>query len=57
MKNWWIGLLQLIWGQASGPMRDQIVQSVLDWEAKAKETESPWDDIIVSVVKWLLAIP
>jgi len=37
-------------------MREAIVKAVKEWEKTAKETESPWDDILVDIVKWLLVI-
>jgi len=56
MGNWWIKLFETILNSISGPLRVEIVKSVNEWEAKAKETKSPWDDILVGCVKWLLAI-
>ena len=56
MPKWLLALIQVVWGSASGPLREQIVKSVNEWEAKAKETESPFDDFIVVIVKWLLVI-
>jgi len=57
MNNWWLRLLETLLGSISGPLRDAIINSVKEWEVQAKETESPWDDILVGVVKWLLVIP
>ena len=57
MGNWFLNLIKIIWGSVSAPMREQIVQSVKEWEIKAKESETPYDDILVEIVKWLLAIP
>jgi len=50
-------LLRALLTVISGPMRDAIVAAVKEWEKKAAETEQPWDDIFVSVAKWLLQIP
>lgn len=55
--TWWVKLLELIMGQVSGPLREMIVKSVKEWEAKAKETADPMDDILVGIVKWILLIP
>lgn len=57
MPSWVLALLQLVWGQTSGPLREAIVKSVKEWEVKARETKGPVDDIIVGIVKWILAIP
>ena len=56
MSSWLLTLLKTILGSISGPLREAIVNSVKEWEAMAKETASPWDDILVGVVKWLLVI-
>lgn len=56
MPNWLIVLLMNVLGSISGPLREQIVKSVREWEVKARETESPWDDVLVGCVKWLLNI-
>lgn len=57
MKDWWLKLIQGLLTSISGPLRDAIIKSVKEWEIKAKETDSPWDDILVGIVKWILAIP
>lgn len=56
MGNWLIMLLWKVLESISGPLRDSIIKSVKEWEVKAKETESPWDDILVAAVKWVLNI-
>lgn len=53
--DWWM-LLPLVWERISKPLRDAIVKSVKEWEAKAKETPNDLDDVVVAVVKWLLMI-
>lgn len=57
MNAWWLKLLETILKTISGPLREAIVKSVKEWEAKAKETTNPWDDILVGIVKWILVIP
>lgn len=57
MKDWWVKLIAAILGQVSGPLREAIMKSVGEWEIKAKETPNPWDDILVGIVKFFLAIP
>ncbi len=48
--------MQLVWGSTSGPLRESIVKSVKEWEVKAKETKGKGDDILVAIVKSILAI-
>lgn len=50
-------MLQLVWGSTSGPLRETVVKSVKEWEVKAKETKGKGDDILVAVIKAILAIP
>jgi len=38
-------------------MREAIVKAVKEWEQAAKETENPWDDILVGIVQCLLVLP
>jgi hypothetical protein len=57
MPSWLLNLVQAVFGVASGPMREQIVKNIKEWELKAKETKDPWDDILVGIVKFLLVIP
>jgi len=56
MSNWLVALLLKVLESISAPLREAIVKSVAEWEQKAAETASPWDDIVVGVVKWLLNI-
>lgn len=46
-------LAQQIIKNLSQPMRELICTSLNAWEVKAKETESPWDDIIVELLRAL----
>lgn len=48
--------MKIILESISGPLRDDIIKGVNEWEQKAKETDNPWDDILVGIVKWLLFI-
>ena len=57
MNTGLLRLLETILGSISGPLREAVVKSVKEWEVKAKETKSPWDDILVGIVKWVLVIP
>ncbi len=56
MPKWIWEIIHIVWGMTSGPMREAIVKSVKECEAKAAETKNPADDIIVGIVKWLLKI-
>lgn len=40
----------------SPEIRDIVTKTVNEWEAKAKETENPWDDHFVALVKEILGI-
>jgi len=57
MKDWLIQLIGLVLTHISGPMREFIVKAVKEWEEKAKQTQDPWDDILVFIIKCLLLIP
>ena len=57
MKDWWIKLVAQLLQVVSGPLRESIVKAVQEWEVKAKETGNPWDDILVAIVKFMLAVP
>jgi len=57
MKDWWLQILGLVLSHVSGPLREVMVKAVQEWEAKAKETKDPWDDLFVFFVKCLLLIP
>jgi len=52
-----IQIVGLVLTHISGPMREVLVKAVKEWEAKAKETKDPWDDILVFIVKCLFLIP
>lgn len=57
MPKWLLDLIHILFPLVSGPLREQIIEAVNKWEKAAKETSNPWDDILVGLVKWLLAIP
>jgi len=56
MKFDWFWLLRLVLERISAPLRAALEASVREWDAKAKETENPLDDVVVAIVKWLLVI-
>lgn len=49
-----LGILSAVAGAASPALRDIIKTDVQRWEDAAKKTTSPFDDIVVRVVKTLL---
>jgi hypothetical protein len=56
VNTWILNLINLVMSTASGPLREQIVKSINEWEVKAQETKDPWDDVLVAGVKLLLNI-
>jgi len=57
MKDIWLTILGTILLHLSAGMRELVVENVKAWEAKAKETKSPCDDIFVAFVKCIFLIP
>jgi len=49
-------ILQKILELVSPEIRDALIKFVLDLEAKAKLTPNLWDDVLVFVLKKVLAI-
>jgi|2_EtaG_2_1085320.scaffolds.fasta_scaffold51984_2 hypothetical protein len=37
-------------------IRDMVSDTIKGWEAKAEETENPWDDHFVAILKEILGI-
>lgn len=50
-------LAQQVIQQVSPELKKLICESINTWEAKAKETPSPWDDIVVELLKALFSCP
>ena len=40
----------------SGEIREMIEKSLKEWEVRAEETENPWDDHFVALLKEILDI-
>lgn len=57
MKKWLWKLLELLLIQASPQIREQLCVLLSDLEQKAKETENPWDDILVGLLRTVLNCP
>jgi len=57
MNKWvWLLISQLLTNM-SAPFRVLLEKSILEWEAKAKETATAADDLFVNIVKWLIGMP
>lgn len=56
MQNWILRVLSHLLLMATPKLKDAIVKSVLEWEIAAKETKTPFDDLLVDVLKGLLGI-
>lgn len=57
MNKWVWLMVEMVLKNVSAPLRVLLEKSVLEWEAKAKETATPADDLFVGIVKWLLGMP
>jgi len=57
MKDWLVQCIGIVLTHVSGQMRELLIDTVKEWEEKAKETKNPWDDLLVWIVKCLLLIP
>ena len=57
MNKWVWLMIEMLLKNISAPFRALMEKTVLEWEAKAKETSSPADDLFVGVVKWLIGMP
>lgn len=45
------GLVDKILNSISAELREVIKKSLVEWEAKAKETPNPLDDILVKIAR------
>lgn len=57
MKNWIWELIRLILTVASPQIRDSICKLLKTLEKQALQTENPWDDVLVNLLKSVLACP
>ncbi len=55
--NLLVSLLGPIVGLLTPQLRGLIESTLKDWYAKAKETESPFDDVLVRIIAALLDVP
>lgn len=49
-------IVQTVTKQISPELRKAIVDFILDFEQKAKETSNPWDNTLAYILKVLFAI-
>jgi len=50
------GLLDKFLNSISGDLREAIKKSLTEWEAKAKETPNPLDDLVVKLLRIILNV-
>lgn len=56
MDKWLVVLLKQIMTQLSPQIRGSLEAFVNQMDTEAKETVNPWDDVLVGVLKLVLAI-
>jgi len=54
MKDILLKILRTILLAASPELREMVVEWVNLFEAKAKQTDNPWDDVLASILKAIL---
>jgi len=57
MSKWIWELIRLIVSVASPDIRKALCTLLTDLQQKAKETTNPWDDVLVGLLKTVLACP
>jgi len=57
MNKWVWLMIEMLLKNMSAPFRALMEKTILEWEAKAKTTDTPADDLFVGVVKWLIGMP
>jgi len=57
MNKWIWRLIGLVLSQASPVIREHLCTLLADLEQKAKETDNPWDDVVVGLLKTVLNCP
>jgi len=57
MNKWVWLMIEMLLKNMSAPFRAMMESTILEWEAKAKTTDTPADDLFVGVVKWLIGMP
>jgi len=51
-----IGILTAAVGAATPALREMVQANVTQWEAAAKKTANPFDDLLVSIVKGIFSL-
>ena len=54
MNEWILRLIGLIVNTASPELRKMLQDWIDDLEKQAKQTDNPWDDILVALLKTVL---
>lgn len=57
MSKWIWELIRLVLTVASPEIREQLCIMLNTLTVKAKETKNPWDDVVVGLLKTILACP
>ena len=57
MNKWLWELLRLILTVASPQIRESFCKLLNTLEEQAKETDNPWDDVLVGVLKTIMGCP
>lgn len=57
MPNWIVNILIAVLLKASPEIKGTICEKLNDLEVKAKETKNPWDNVVVGLLKTVLACP
>lgn len=57
MSKWIWELIRLILSVASPQIRESVCTLLNDLEQKAQQTKNPWDNVLVGLLKTVLACP
>lgn len=57
MSKWLWKLLEMILTVASPQIRESFCSMLDNLEQQAKETDNPWDDVLVGLAKTILGCP
>lgn len=54
MNEWLLRLVRLVLTVLSPELRTALVEWLDDLDARAKNTDNPWDDVLVGILKSIL---
>lgn len=57
MPKWVWDVMLMIFMKASPEIKNVVCSKLDELEAKAKETKSPWDDMLVKMLKGMAGCP